>query len=160
MKRSLLLAICAITLAAAACQPAQPATPTPEVFIPIDKAIPDYGITLGGVHVQIAGATLTGGFPAGCTGGAPCTQAPAGFRILAVTFTPSDLPEGNMLPYKDLPDVRVAMEGGATVPSSLSLFDNASQSLTLGFQVPDSAKTFGLRWGNLSEIPLNFRVQP
>jgi len=165
MKRSFLLVLACAALALAACQAAnppgaEPPTTTPEIYIPIDRAIPDYGITLEGVHLQIAGSTLSEAFPPGCTGGAPCTRANADSRILAVTFTPRDLPEGNMLAYKNMPDVRIALEGGGTVRYSLTLYDNASHSLTLGFQVPAEAKTFGLRWGDLVEIPINFETQP
>jgi hypothetical protein len=152
------LAVAALTLAACGLPFSAAPTPTPEVFIPINQAIPDYGLMLGQVHIQIAGATLSNGFPAGCTGAAPCTPANSGARILSVTFSPRDLPEGDMLPYKDMPEVRVALEGGATVAYSLTLFDNASQSLTLGFQVPADAQTFGLRWGDLPEIPINVSV--
>ncbi len=157
MKGRILLFALALALPSlASCQAAAvPPTPTPEVFIPLDKVIPDSAIMLGGVQVEIAGATLSSGFPAGCSGGAPCTTVNAGSRILSVTFVPRNLPAGNMLPYKDAPDVRVVLEGGVTVPYSLTLFDNASQSLTLGFQVPADARAFGLRWGDLPEIPLN-----
>ena len=122
-------------------------TPTPEVFIPLDEAIPDYGLTLEGVHLDITGSTLDTSFPAGCTGEPPaCAKARDGFNLLSVTFTPRDLPEGNMLAYKGLPPVSVAMHGGAPAPYSLSAYDNASHSLTLGFEVPESAAVFGLQW--------------
>ena len=38
------------------------------------------------------------------------------------------------------------MHGGAPAPYSLSAYDNASHSLTLGFEVPESAAVFGLQW--------------
>ncbi len=158
-------AIVCVVLALVACQPAalatveQPTT-TPEVFIPLDKAIPDYGIVLEGVHLQVAGTTLSGEFPAGCTSGAPvCTQAAEGSRILSVTFAPRDLPEGNMLAYKSLPAVSAVLEGGATVPFSLTGYNNADHNLTLGFEVPAEARTFGLKWADLVEIPLNVHEQ-
>lgn len=161
MKGSMLFAIIFSALILAACGPAvaQPTT-TPEVFIPLDKAIPEAAIVLQGVHLQIAGATLSGEFPAGCTGAAPgCMQAKDGSRMLSVTFAPRDLPEGNMLEYKNLPAVSVAMEGGAPVPYSLTLYNNANDNLTIGFEVPAEAKVFGLRWGDLREIPLNVEAQ-
>lgn len=133
-------------------------TATPEVHIPIHEGIPDFGLVLGTIHMDIAGATVSNGFPAGCSGGAPCTVAQAGSRILSVTFAPRDLPAGDMVPYKELPDVRAALEGGATVRYTMTLFDNASQTLTLGFPVPAEARTFGLRWGDLPEVPLNVKV--
>jgi len=131
-------------------------TPTPEVFIPLDNAIPDFGITLEGVHLDVVDAVLEKSFPAGCTGEPPaCTHAENGFNVLAVTFAPRDLPEGNMLAYKSLPTVNVAMEGGANAPYSLTVYDNASHKLTLGFKVPESAVVFGLQWADLVEIPLD-----
>lgn len=54
-------------------------TPTPEIFIPLEEAIPDYGIMLEGVHLDIAGTALDPVIPAGCTGGEPaCLHAKAG----------------------------------------------------------------------------------
>ncbi len=165
MKRSTYLAVAGIALALAACQPAvgsttpEPTT-TPEIYIPLDKAIPDFGIVLEGVHLQLAGTTLSGEFPAGCTGGVPaCTRAKDGSQILSVKLAARDLPEGNMLAYKNLPAVSVALEGGTSIPFSLTLYDNASQNLTVGFEVPATAKTFGLKWGDLMEIPLNVESQ-
>ena len=148
-----------------ACQPSifptkEAPTMTPEIFIPIDKAIPDYGIVLEGIHLKIAGTTLSDQFPAGCTGAQPaCTQAKSGNKILAVTFAPRDLPEGNMLAYKNLPAVNAVLEGEVTIPFSLTLYDNASHNLTIGFEVHANAKTFGLKWADLTEIPLNVNAQ-
>jgi hypothetical protein len=56
MKHWLPFATVCFALALTACQPMAPAvveqnTTTPEVFIPLDKAIPDYGLTLEGVHL-------------------------------------------------------------------------------------------------------------
>jgi hypothetical protein len=131
------------------------ATPTPEVFIPLDKAISDFGITLEGVHLDIVGAMLDRSFPAGCTGEPPaCTPAQEGLNMLSVTFKPRDLPTGDMLAYKSLPSVSVAMEGGASASYSLTKYDNATHELTLGFEVPDNATVFGLHWADLVELPL------
>ncbi len=155
-----LLALVLALAALAACQPAvvQP-TPTPEVFIGVNQAIPDFGITLQGVHLAVTDARLLSEFPAGCTGGSPCVQAKPGFRMLAVTFSPRDLPQGDMLAYKQLPAVSVALEGGATIPQSATMYDNTSRQLSLGFEVPEQARTFGLRWADLSEIPLNVKIE-
>jgi hypothetical protein len=131
-------------------------TPTPEIFIPLDKAIPDYGITLEGVHLDVSGAVLDQSFPAGCTGEPPaCTPAGEDLNMLSVTFEPRDLPEGNMLAYKNLPSVSVTMEGSTSVAYSLTKYDNAIHALTIGFEVPASASVFGLHWADLVEIPLN-----
>jgi hypothetical protein len=131
-------------------------TPTPEIFIPLDEAIRDYGITLEDVHLDIASVALDKSFPVDCTGSEPaCFQAKDGFNILSVTFTPRDLPAGEMLAYKSLPAVSVAMEGGVSVAYSFSTYENASAILALGFEVPESAAVFGLLWDELVEIPLN-----
>ncbi|HSA99743.1 MAG TPA: hypothetical protein VLE49_03765 [Anaerolineales bacterium] len=139
--------------------PIQEVTPTPEVFIPLDKAIPDHGITLDGVHLDIVNASLNKSFPAGCIGEAPaCTQAQDGYNSLSVTFEPRDLPEGQTLAYKNLPAVNVAMEGGQAVSYSLYKYDNVTHTLTLGFEVPESATVFGLKWADRVEIPL--KIEP
>ncbi len=131
-------------------------TPTPEVFIPLDKAIPDQGITLEGVHLEIVNATLDTSFPAGCAGEAPaCTQAQNGYGLFSVTFQPRDLPEGQMLAYKNLPTVSIIVEGDMAIPHSLYKYDNATQTLALGFEVPEGATTLKLKWADLAEIPLN-----
>jgi hypothetical protein len=165
MRQLIRLSIACLTLALAACQAAnlqsaEDPTTTPEVFIPLDKAIPEAAIALEGVHLQIAGTTLANEFPAGCTGGVPaCTQAKQGTRIVAVTFAPRDLPEGNMLAYKNLPAVKVAVDGGTAVPASLTLYNNADHNLTIGFEVPADARTFALQWGDLADVPLTVAAQ-
>ena len=129
-------------------------TPTPEVFISGGEAIPDNGLTLEGVHLEVVKATLSQSFPAGCMGQSPaCAKAQDGYNFLSVNFEPRDLPSGQMLAYKNLPDVQVAMEGVFS-PYSLRKYDNTTQLLTLGFEIPKSAATFGLKWGDLVEIPL------
>ena len=136
-------------------------TPTPEVFIPLDRAIPDYGIMLEGVHLDVTAATLDQAFPAGCAGEPPaCTPAQDGLNMLSVTFAPRDLPEGNMLAYKSLPHVSVVMEGGASASYSSTSYDNTTRTLVLGFEVPNSASVFGLHWADLVEIPLNVTANP
>ena len=134
----------------------QESTPTPEVFIPLDKAIPDKGIRLEGVQLDIVNTTLASSFPPKCSGSAAaCTQAPSGYKMLSVTIAARALPEGQMLPYKNLPTVSVAMEGKAPVRYSLTKYDNETRTLTLGFEVPESARVFGLKWADLAEIPLD-----
>lgn len=131
-------------------------TPTPEIFIPLEEAIRDYGITLEDVHLDVTGAALDRSFPAGCKGAQPaCSRAKGGSNILSVVLVPRDLPAGEMLAYKSLPPVSVAMEGGASASYAYSTYENASGTLTLGFEVPESATVFGLQWDDLVEIPLN-----
>ncbi len=156
-----------LMLILAGCQPAALPTPeaptvTPEVYIPLEKAIPEYAIALEGVHLKIARTILSGEFPAGCTGAAPgCTQAKASSQILSVTLAPRDLPEGSMLAYKNLPDVRLATGCSceAGVPVSLTLYSNADDNLTIGFEVPADASTFWLKWADLAAIQLNAEAQ-
>lgn len=157
MERGMLLGIKerAERLAQTGSLPLVEVTPTPEVFIPLDEAIPGDGVALEGVHLDIAGAVLDTLFPVGCTGGEPaCFHARDGSNILSVQFVPRDLPAGEMLAYKSLPPVSVAMEGGTSVPYSLSTYENGTSTLTLGFEVPQSAAVFGLQWDSLGEIPL------
>jgi hypothetical protein len=136
-------------------RPVPEVTPTPEVFIPLDEAIPEPVITLEGVHLEILNATLDRSFPAGCVGEAPaCIHAQNGNDFLLVALKPRDLPEGQMLAYKNLPAISVAMEGGLSAPYSLHKYDNATHILTLGFEVPANATVFGLKWADLREIPL------
>jgi hypothetical protein len=158
MSRGMLLGIRerAQRLAETGSLPPVPAvTPTPEVFIPLEEAIPEEEIVLEGVHLDIVNVSLSKSFPADCRGEAPaCTRARTGSNILAVTFQPRDLPEGQMLAYKNLPAVEVALESNPAAPSSLYKYDNNAQTLTLGFEVPESAAVFGLQWAGLREIPL------
>lgn len=130
-------------------------TPTPEIFIPLEEAIPDYGLTLEGVHLDITAATLADSFPAGCSGEPPaCTAAEVGNNILSVSFAPRDLPEGDMLAYKLLPDVWIAMEAGQRAACTLRRYDNGSHVVTVGCEVPVDGAPFGLHWADLLEIPL------
>jgi hypothetical protein len=140
-------------------RPVPEITPTPEIFIPLDEAIPEPEITLEGVHLEILSATLDRSFPAGCTGEVPaCNPAQKGMNFLAITLKPRDLPEGQMLAYKNLPAVSVVMEGGLSASYSLTKYDNMTHTLTLGFEVPDSAAVFGLKWADLREIPLEIAL--
>lgn len=136
-------------------RPAPEMTPTPEVFIPLDEAIPAEEIILEGVHLDITEATLDKSFPADCAGEIPaCTPAQPGNRFLSVTFKPRDLPEGDMLAYKNLPAVSVVMEGGRSVAYSVWKYDNLAHTLSLGFEVPENVRVFGLKWADLREISL------
>jgi hypothetical protein len=136
-------------------RPVPEITLTPEIFIPLDEAIPQPDITLEEVHLEISNAALDQAFPAGCTGEVPgCTRAQNGNQFLSVEFKPRDLPEGQMLAYKNLPAVSVVMEGGLSASYSLTKYDNLTHTLTLGFEVPESASIFGLKWADLREIPL------
>jgi hypothetical protein len=159
MERGLLYGVKerAENLARSGYQPqAYEATPTPEVFIPLDEAIGDYGITLEDVHLDITEVALDKSFPVACTGGEPaCFRAKDGSTILSVRLEPRDLPAGEMLAYKSLPTVSVAMEGGISAAYSYSTYENETGVLTLGFEVPENAAVFGLQWADLTEIPLN-----
>ncbi len=118
--------------------------------------VPDTAITLEGVHLALGEIRLAEAFPAGCQDVPPaCTQAQAGYRILSVSLTPVDLPAGQMLAYKQIPaGTAVLSDTGDAAPNSFSRYDNATGTLTLGFEVPAPAKVFVLRWGTLAPIPL------
>ena len=140
-------------------RPVPEVTPTPEVFIPLEEAIPEPVIMLEGVHLEILNATLDQAFPADCVGEAPaCIQAQNGKDFLSVVFKPRDLPEGQMLAYKNLPAVSVVMEGSLSAPYSVHKYDNATHTLTLGFEVPEKSTVFGLKWADLREIPLEVTI--
>jgi hypothetical protein len=148
----------ATLFALAGCRPSslvEQATPTPEIFIARTQAIPGEPIVLDGVELGVTGTVLNQFFPPGCSGVAPaCTSATNGGSILSVTFTPRDLPVGQFLAYKKLPEVKVLMEGGLQAASTLMTYDPLTGNLTLGFEVPADARVFGLKWAELAEIPL------
>jgi hypothetical protein len=96
-------------------------------------------------------------FPAGCSGTEPlCSAAPDGFWILAVTLAPVEAPTGDMLDYKNLPaGVQVNDEGGNHWSYNQHRFYAAdTQHLTLGFEVSQESRVFGLQWPGAAEIPL------
>ncbi len=116
---------------------------------------PSQEVILEGVQLHVAAISLNKSFPADCTGAAPaCMQAQPGNNILSVTFQPRDLPEGQMLAYKNLPVITVILRDGEVVKYSLSKYDNTAHTLTLGFEVPEGAADFRLKWADQEEIPL------
>ena len=118
--------------------------------------VSDTAITLDGVHLDLGDSRLAEAFPAGCQDLPPvCTQAQAGYRILSVSLTPVDLPAGQMLAYKQIPaGTAVLDDTGGAAPNGFSRYDNATGTLTLGFEVPATAKVFVPRWGTLALMPL------
>lgn len=136
---------------------AEPATPTPEIFIARTQAIPAE-VMLSGVRLQVIEAVLDDHFPAGCHGTEPlCTTAPSGFLILSVTLAPVASTSTDMLDYKQLPDgIRVNDErGNQWQYGQRTLYAAETQHLTLGFEVSDESKVFGLQWPEAAEIPLS-----
>jgi hypothetical protein len=94
-------------------------------------------------------------FPAGCTGEPPaCTTAKPGKEIVSVTFVPTNLTEGKMLPYKKLPAVKVTNDKGKSYSKTLYTYNAENNNLTLGFVVPDTSKSFKLVWPGNSKIKL------
>ena len=116
----------------------------------------DTAVTLEGVHLNLGEIRLADAFPAVCQDLPPaCTQARPGYRILSVSLTPVDLPAGQMLAYKQIPaGTAVVDDTGGVAPNGFSRYDNATGTLTLGFEVPATAKIFVLRWGTLAFVPL------
>jgi hypothetical protein len=113
-------------------------------------------IVLEGVDLNIIGTTFSQSFPANCTGGAPvCTKAKDGYTFLSVTLEPQNLPEGDMLAYKMLLKISLTIDGKGTASPTVQTYENASDRLTLGFEVPETANTFSLKWADLEEIPLS-----
>ncbi len=130
-------------------------TPTPEIYIPLIKAVPY--IELDQAKIVLGEAVMSNAFPLGCSGQPPaCTTAKEGYRYIVVSFKPLDLPEGQMLPYKSVPaSVGIKDETGSLYPTTLRSYDNTSRLLTLGFEVPASASTFVLQWPGYDDLPLN-----
>lgn len=131
----------------------EPATPTPEIFIPLTQAVPAR-VQLNGVTLAVQEAHLGGcDLP-------DCPPAPAGTRYLRVTLQALNLPADQSLDYKDLPPgIAVHDNTDARTPfNRLSAYSPAVQQLTLYFAVPEAAEVFGLQWPGAAEIPLPVTV--
>lgn len=96
-------------------------------------------------------------FPTGCTDEPPtCTTAKTGKEIVSVTFAPINLAEGKDLPYKKLPaGIKITNDKGKNYSKTLQNYNAENKNLTLGFVVPDSSKSFKLKWPSNSSMRLN-----
>jgi hypothetical protein len=132
-----------------------PLAPTRQAPTPTVPAVQGI-VVLSGVHLNVTRVLLDRNFPAGCVGSPPaCTTAQDGYWFLSVFLVPVDLPEGQMLAYKNIPaEVAVESNSGGKVPPSNRQYDNATRNLILGFQVPVSAAEFMLQWPGGNTIAL------
>ena len=128
-------------------------SPTPEVFISLTQAIPTQ-IQLNGTLLAVQEARL-----AECD--LPdCPPVPAGRRYLSLTLQVLNLPTGQSLDYKNLPDgIAIQDNTGSTTPfDRLYAYKPEEQQLILYFSVPETATTFSLQWPEITEIPLSVEI--
>ncbi len=136
------------------------AQPTQEGVLPTAQATPPtidlVNVTLNNIHLEVAASGLAPTFPAGCTGEEPaCYRAKEGMTLLGIQFIPSDLPQGDMLNYKELPEeIAVRDSTGAEAGVSYRTYDVTTRILTLAFEVSKSAGTFTLVWPGTNPIPI------
>jgi len=128
---------------------AVPAATTPEIFIARTQAVP--------AQMQLNGVTLAVQSASFSTCDLPeCPAAPAGKRYLRVNLQAVDLPAGQSLDYKNLPQGIAIYDDTRTVTpfSHFYIYAPTTQQLSLYFAVPEAASKFGLQWPGFAEIPL------
>ncbi len=113
-------------------------------------------VMLNNVHLEVSASGLAATFPSGCSGQEPeCFRAKPGMKLLGIEFVPSDLPQGDMLAYKDLPaEIAVRDDSGAEAGVSYKIYNVTTRILTLAFEVSQSAQGFTLLWPGSNPIPL------
>jgi hypothetical protein len=113
-------------------------------------------VVLNGARLNVTQAQLASGFPPGCAGAPPaCITAQDGYRFLAILLVPVDLPEGQVVAYKQIPaEVVVKSDTGETSAPTERKYDNATRNLLLGFQVPAAATGYTLQWPGSEAIAL------
>ena len=113
-------------------------------------------VAIENIHLDIVKVLLDHSFPAGCTDKPPaCTTAQGGYQILSVFLVPIDLPESQMLLYKNtLGEVTVEINTGEIIPLTVQMYNNATRNLTIGFEVPDGAAGFILHWPGSDAVAL------
>jgi hypothetical protein len=127
------------------------ATDTPEGTV----AAKPQTVKWGSYKLEITSVVVDTVFPAGCTGEPPsCTTAKTGKEIVSVTFVPTNLAEGKELPYKKLPAVKITNDKKKAYSTTLHTYNAEDNTLTLGFVVPDTSKSFKLTWPNNSALKL------
>jgi hypothetical protein len=126
-----------------------PATFTPEVFIGLTQAVPAH-VELGPVMLAVQEARFGDCELAGCP------PSPAGTHYLLVTLQALNLPVGESLDYKNLPQgIAIHDNTGVNTPyNRIYRYAHAAQQLTLYFAVPENGTAFGLQWPGAAEIPL------
>jgi hypothetical protein len=141
----------ATTIAAAATQTGAQATDTPKVA-PTPKP---QTVKWGKYKLVVDKVVVDKTFPAGCTGEPPaCTTAKPGKEIVSITFVPTNLAEGKMLPYKKQPTVKITNDKGKSYSRTLYTYNAENNNLTLGFVVPETSKSFKLTWPGNSALKL------
>ncbi len=113
-------------------------------------------VLLKNIHLQVSASGLATTFPPGCTGQEPeCFRAKPGMTLLGIEFVPSDLPQGDMLAYKELPaEIAVRDDSGAAAGVSYKIYNATTRILTLAFEVSKTATSFNLLWPGTSPIPI------
>jgi hypothetical protein len=143
-------------LASSACgvQSSTPLAPTEQ---PSSTPTSPGSVVLNGARLHVTTAQLDRSFPPGCTGTPPaCIPAQDGHQFLAILFVPVDLPEGQVVAYKQIPsEVVVESSAGETSGPAERKYDAATRNLLLGFQVPAAATGYTLHWPGSEAIALN-----
>ena len=158
MKKTSIIII-ALCVALTACNPKLAATPTlyddplaptttPEIFISLTQAISAV-VDLNGVALAVTDARF-----GNCA--TECPPPPDGTHYLRVMLQALNLPAGQSLDYKNLPEgIAIHDETGVITPFDHVLaYTPATQQLVLFFAVPETAQVFGLQWPGVAEIPL------
>lgn len=113
-------------------------------------------VMLKNIHLQVSASGLARTFPSGCTGQPPaCNLAGLDKNLLIIEFNPTDLPQGDMLPYKELPQgVGVRDNTGAVSLLAYKSYNLTTRTLTLAFEVAKTADFLSLIWPGMDDIPL------
>ncbi len=153
----ILLATVIIVSPLTSCQVNETQTPQEE-RMPTGKptTIDLVNVMLNNTHLQVSASGLATTFPPGCKGQEPeCFQAKEGKTLLGIRLIPSDLPQGDMLDYKNLPkEIAVREDTGMEAGISYRIYDVTTRILTLAFEVSGSATTFTLLWPGTDPIRL------
>ncbi len=142
------------------CQSAFTQTPkaeTPPAALSTPQTYELVNVMLKNIHLQVSASGLARSFPAGCTGQPPaCNLAGLDKNLLIVEFNPTDLPQGDMLPYKEIPQgVGVRDNTGAISVVAYKSYNLTTRTLTLAFEVAKTADSLSLIWPGMDDIPLH-----
>ncbi len=141
------------------CQSALTPAPNAEITPTGQTTPPAYdlvNVMLKNIHLQVSASGLARTFPPGCTGQPPaCNFVGLDKNLLIIELNPTDLPQGDMLPYKELPQgVGVQDNRGAISVVSYKSYDLTTRTLTLAFEVSKAAASYSLLWPGMDLIPL------
>jgi hypothetical protein len=142
----------ATKIAGNATQESVSATETPKGAVTAQKQT----VKWGSYKLEITSVVVDKNFPAGCTGKPPtCTTAKTGKEIVSITFVPTKLAEGKELPYKKLPVVKITNDKKKAYSTTLHTYDVETNTLTLGFVVPEGSKSYKLTWPSNPTLKLS-----